>query len=118
MDVDRESHRNHLETGFAGMGDLKRTWAQILCYALATRAAVALLFLPGLALLLRLFLSWQGKEALSDQEIVVFVLSPLGIVALFAVGAVSLAVIGLDQAVLMAIGLGAARRTRRTTRNS
>jgi hypothetical protein len=58
---------------------LKEPWAQFLFDALATRVAVALVPLPALAIALRLFLALQDRAALSDQEILQFVLSPIGL---------------------------------------
>ncbi len=49
---------------------------------------------------------------LADTDILFFVLSPIGVVTLIVVGAVSLAIIALEQACLMTIGFGAVHNKR------
>lgn len=93
-------------------GDLRWCWRRLLLAGMFYKLVAFVVLVPLVTGLLRVFVGLSGSDVLVDQDIIFFLLSPLGIVALIAVGAVSLAVVGLDQAVLMAIGLGAAQRTR------
>jgi glycerophosphoryl diester phosphodiesterase len=106
--------RKEFLPGILAGRDFRRTWPQLLLVTLATRIAVTLLMLPGLALLLRFFLSRQDRAALSDQEILLFLLSPTGAVALVVVGGIWLGIALLEQAGLMVVGFGAAEERRVT----
>ncbi len=92
--------------------DLVRHWRPLLAtdvlYALL--AFVVLTPLSGLAL--RVFLSTSGESVLADQDILFFVLSPVGVMTVVVVGGISLAIVALQQACLMSIALGAARGRR------
>jgi glycerophosphoryl diester phosphodiesterase len=63
---------------------------------------------------LRLFLSTSGSAVVADEDILSFVLSPIGLTTLVLIGAVTLAIVALEQACLMAIGFGATRGHRVT----
>lgn len=114
MQVTARKFRDRLEPGIAGMGDLGHTWGQVLCYALATRIAVAVMVVPVLALLLQLILNSQQRGVLSDQEILFFILSPMGLLALIIVGGFAVGVAFIEQAGMMVIGYGAAEHRRVT----
>ncbi len=106
--------RSTIEHGRLALRDFRRTWPQLLLVTLVTRIAVTLVMLPGLALLLRFFLSRQDRSVLSDQEILVFFLSPVGIVALIVLGGIWIGISLLEQAGLMTVGFGAAEDRRVT----
>ncbi len=99
--------RIDLRPGLEALHDFKRTWPQLLLLSLATRVAVTLFLLPGVALLLRFFLGRSDRAALSDQEILFFFLTPVGLTALVLVGGIWIGVALLEQAGLMTIGFGA-----------
>jgi len=101
-------------SGATALGALRQTAAQILLYALATRVVVAVVLLPSLAFALRLLMSWKGQTALSDQEILAFILSPVGLVALIVIGGFALGVAFVEQAGMITIGFGAAEGRRLT----
>jgi glycerophosphoryl diester phosphodiesterase len=103
-----------LEHGRLTLRDFRRTWPQLLLVTLVTRIAVALLLLPGLALLFRFFLSRQDRAVLSDQEILYFLLTPSGAVALVLVGGIGIGISLIEQAGLMVVGFGAAEDRRVT----
>ena len=103
-----------LQPGLSAFRDFRRTWPQLLLVTLATRVAVTLFLLPGLALLLRFFLSRQNRAVLSDQEILYFFLTPVGALALVVVGGFWIGIALLEQAGLMIIGYGAAEDRRIT----
>ncbi len=94
--------------------DLRRTWLQILPFSLATRSAVAIVLLPVLATILRLVLSLQGQRTLSDQEILFFILSPMGLATLVLLGGFWIGIAFIEQAGIMMIGFGAAEGKRVT----
>ena len=96
----------------SAIADFRRIWGQLLLFAIATRLAISLLLVPGLAFLLRLFISGRGSGALSDTEIAAFVLSPLGLVALVLLGGFAVGVAFVEQSGLMAIGYAAEERKR------
>jgi glycerophosphoryl diester phosphodiesterase len=100
--------------GLEAIRDFRRTWPQLVLVTLATRVAVTLLMLPGLALLLRFFLSRQDRAVLSDQEILFFFLSPIGALALVVVGGIWIGIALIEQAGLMVVGFGAAEDRRIT----
>jgi len=93
-------------------GDLAWCWRRILIAGLVYKLLAFVVLVPLVSGLLRVFVGFSGSQVLADQDIALFLLSPFGVFALVAVGAVSIAVIGLDQAVLMTLGLGAVHRTR------
>ena len=103
-----------LQPGLSAFRDFRRTWPQLLLVTLATRVAVTFLLLPGLALLLRFFLSRQGRAVLSDQEILFFFLTPIGALALVVVGGIWIGIALIEQAGLMIVGFGAAEDRRIT----
>jgi glycerophosphoryl diester phosphodiesterase len=100
--------------GLRALGDFRRTWPQLLLVTLATRIAVILVMMPGVALLLRFFLGQQDRAVLSDQEILYFFLSPAGIAALVVVGGIWIGIALIEQAGLMVVGFGAAEERRVT----
>jgi len=106
--------RFSIEPGLLALRDFRRTWPQLLLVTLATRVAVTVLLLPGVALLLRFFLSTQGRAALSDEEILFFFLTPLGLLALTVVGGLWVGVSLVEQAGLMIVGFGASENRRVT----
>jgi glycerophosphoryl diester phosphodiesterase len=106
--------RLEFEHGRLALRDFRRTWPQLLLVTLVTRIAVTLIMLPGLALLLRFFISRQGRTVLSDQEILFFFLTPTGVVALVLVGGIGIGISLIEQAGLMVVGFGAAEDRRVT----
>jgi len=98
----------------AAFRDFARTWPQLLLLSLAARIAVAVILVPGLGLALRMALWTRGRSALSDEEILFFFLSPVGIVTLVLVGGASVGAALVEQAGLMTIARGAAADRRVT----
>ena len=109
---------SNLQPGLSAFRDFRRTWPQLLLVTLATRVAVTLILLPGLALLLRFFLSRQDRTVLSDQEILFFFLTPIGALALVVVGGIWIGIALIEQAGLMVVGFGAAEDRRITWFNA
>ncbi len=103
-----------IEHGRLTLRDFRRTWPQLFLVTLVTRIAVTLVMLPGLALLLRFFISRHGRTVLSDQEILFFFFTPRGVVALVLVGGIWIGISLIEQAGLMVVGFGAAEDRRVT----
>lgn len=96
----------------AAWNDWKRTWPALLAVFVIYQLAAFAILTPLVGLTLRTFLSLSGRSILADQDILFFVLSPIGLAALVFVTAATLAIIAVEQAALMAIGLGALRDVR------
>lgn len=62
---------------------------------------------PLVGLALTFFISTKGSAVLADQDILYFLLSPIGLATLVLIGTVNLAILALEQACLMTIAFGA-----------
>jgi glycerophosphoryl diester phosphodiesterase len=91
------------------VGDFLHAWPRLLAADVVYKIIAFVLLTPLVSLTLKLFLASKGASVLADQDILFFVLSPMGLMALVVVGAVSLAVLTLEQACLMAIGFAETR---------
>jgi len=87
--------------------DFRRTWPQLLTTDVIFKAIAFALLTPFVGFALRFFMSTSGNTVLADQDILFFVLSPIGIVALVTISAIILGIIALEQGCLMTIGLAA-----------
>jgi hypothetical protein len=84
--------------------DFRCVWPQLLTTDLVYKVIAFAIFTPFVGLALRFFMSTSGNSVLVDQDILFFVLSPIGMVAMVVVSVISLGIIGLEQACLMTIG--------------
>lgn len=91
------------------VGDFLRAWPRLLATDVVYKIIAFVVLAPMVGLALQFFMSTSGSSVLADQDILFFVLSPVGLAALVMVGAVSLAILTLEQACLMAIGFGETR---------
>jgi len=94
--------------------DFRRTWPQLLLTDMFSRIIVVVALTPIVGLLIKVFLLQTDDGVLSDTDIVVFLLHPIGITALLIVCAVSLGVLFAQQGVLMVVGFGAVEDRRMT----
>jgi len=78
--------------------DFRRVWPQLPTTDLVYKVIAFAIFTPFVGLALRFFMSTSGNSVLVDQDILFFVLSPIGMVALVVVSGISLGIIGLEQA--------------------
>ena len=92
--------------------DFRRIWPKLLAADTLCKLAAVVLLTPMVGLALRAFLSISGNSVLADQDILLFVMSPIGVVALVAIAAASLAVVVVEQACLMTIAFGVVRDVR------
>ncbi len=83
--------------------ELQRNWRQLAATDLFYQLAAFALLVPLVSLGIRPLVSLSGSAVLSDQDILRFVLSPVGVAALVAAAAGRIAVLALGQACLMGI---------------
>ena len=93
----------------AGMArDLAQTWRTLALTDLLAKAITVAILGPAVALLLRWFLQRGGSVGMvTDESILFFFLSPLGLITLVMVGAASGAIYFAEFAALLAITVGA-----------
>ena len=94
------------------LGNLYRTWREVFLVHLVFTALGFMLFSPLLGLIVRLLLAISGQTALADQDLVYFLLSPLGIFSLILMAALLLIILVVEQAALMRLAVGVRRRQR------
>jgi len=98
---------------FAGAwADGRRVWPQLLVTDIAYKLLAFAILTPLFGLVLRLGVSLSGSSVLADQDILYFLLRPVGLAALVVVVALFLTLVALEQACLMTIGMAAAQNTR------
>jgi glycerophosphoryl diester phosphodiesterase len=91
------------------IADLGATRRRVLLAGLVYKVLAFVIITPLASALLRLFVGLSGNTVLADQEIAFFLLSPMGVLALMAMGSIGLAAACLDQAAMMTIGFGQLR---------
>ena len=94
---------------FKAVGDFLRAWPRLLATDVVYKIIAFVVLTPLVGLVFEFFMSTKGSSVLADQDILFFVLSPVGLATLVVVGAVSLAILTLEQACMMAIGFGETR---------
>ncbi len=81
----------------------KRCWWALVVADLAFKLAATVVIAPLVAVAFRAFVATSGRDVLADEDILKFVLSPIGIGCLLVVGGLALAALLLEQAVLLRI---------------
>jgi len=94
---------------YKAAGDFLRAWPRLLATDIIYKIITLVVLTPVVSLALKFFMSTRGSTVLADQDILYFVLSPVGLTAVVVVGAVSLAILALEQSCLMTIGFGEIR---------
>ena len=89
-DSSQRPERSVVATFFGGLGYFRRVWPQFIAADLATRVAATLLLTPAVAFVARGALGRAGGGAVTDQDILWFVLSPLGLATVLFVAAGSI----------------------------
>ncbi|GMG86756.1 hypothetical protein MNKW57_10770 [Biformimicrobium ophioploci] len=92
--------------------DFRVSWQQLLKTHLLYELIAAILLVPVGALLLNLVLWLLGNPALTDEDILLFALNPLGAVVLVAVITLGVAIFSLRNLALIWIGYRAAHNHR------
>jgi len=78
-------------------------WTKLALTDIVCKVAAFALLTPLVALLFRALLAVSGKAVLADQDILLFLLHPVGWLTGILVGALLLAIVGIEQAALMAV---------------
>ena len=94
--------------------DGRRVWPQLLVTDIVYKLLAFAVLTPLLGLALRVGVSLSGSSVLADQDILYFLLSPVGLAVLVVAAGLSLTIVALEQACLMAIGVAAAENSRVT----
>lgn len=92
--------------------NFRRAWPQLAVTTILYKVVAVAVLTPLVGLLLRLLVSTSGSSVVADEEILFFLLRPLGLAGLVLFGAVSLAIVALEQACLMVVAFGAAHGRR------
>lgn len=92
--------------------NFRRAWPQLAVTTILYKVVAVAVLTPLVGLLLRLLVSTSGSSVVADEEILFFLLRPLGLAGLVVFGAVSLAIVALEQACLMVVAFGAAHGRR------
>jgi len=82
-------------------GKFVSNWRQFLAIHVAVNVLVFVFLAPAATLLLSLAISLSGDAALSDQDIVYFILSPVGLLSFFVLVSVFSIIIFLEYAALI-----------------
>ena len=106
-DASQRLDKSVISTFFNGLGNFRRGWPQFFAADIATRVAATLVLTPLVAWIARGALGRAGGGALTDQDILWFVLSPLGIASLLlvAVGSLLAGLIGHTAIMTVAAGI-------------
>lgn len=84
-------------------GEVRPRWKQLAVTDVFYKVIAFVALTPLVSLLLRMFISLSGKSVLADQDILFFLLSPLGWICVILVGSVSVAIAALELTALIAI---------------
>ncbi len=101
---------NTNKVGLAGevVRDFRRSWKDLALTDIAYKIIGVVILVPLTGMLFRGFLALSGNTVLTDQDILYFLLGPVGWVCLIVMGAVWITIVSLEMAALMAIAWGAA----------
>ena len=93
------------------LGDLRSIWVALAATDLLYKLVAVGLLTPFASGVASLSLWLGGSSVLADQDILLFALNPLGLIGLVTMMTVSLAVVALEQACLITVGITAAEGT-------
>jgi len=92
--------------------DFHTCWQHMAVTSILYQVIAFAVLTPFTALLLRLLVSTSGDVVVADEQILFFLLRPVGLLGLVVFAGVSLAIVSLQQACLMVIAFGAAHARR------
>ncbi len=87
--------------------DLRLCLKQLIVTDIVFKAIAFVVLTPLVGVLFQWFIAMSGRSVLADEDILYFLISPIGWVCVVVVGAVWIATIALEQAALMTIVGGA-----------
>jgi len=82
---------------------LQQAWRQVFTVHLTYTVLGFILFTPLVAVIGRLLLSLSNQPALADQDIIWFLLSPTGMVAIILLAGLIITILAVEQATLMTL---------------
>ena len=85
------------------VSDVRHAWRSLLATDLAYKVLAVVVLSPLVGGLFQVCLQFSGREVLADEDILRFLLSPLGWATTILVGALAIGIIALEQAALMTI---------------
>ena len=85
------------------IGDIGRHWRILFLTSLLYTVITVMLLTPVVSLLFHVFIRFSGKSVLADQDMLFFLLDPIGWIGLVVVGTFWLGIVVLGQAAQMAI---------------
>jgi len=92
--------------------DFRLAWRGLILTDLVCKAVVFVVLFPLVSLLFRLTLAASGIEIITDQDILIFLLGPVGWITFILVSSVFIAILALEQAALIMVIAGAAQGRR------
>lgn len=92
----------------AAWNDFRVTWRGLILTDLICKAIVFLVLCPLISLMLHLGLAASGMEIITDHEILIFLLGPVGWITFLLVSSAMIAVVALEQAALLKVIAGPA----------
>ncbi len=92
--------------------DLRVAWKDLCVTDILYKVIAFVLLTPLVGLLYRVLLGLSGRTVLADEDILQFLLGPVGWVSLILLGAISITIIALEMAALMVIAMGAQKNLR------
>lgn len=87
----------------AAVRDWRHCWKDLALTDLAYKILAFVILTPAVGLLFRVLVALSGRTVVADEDIVQFLLEPLGWTCLVAVGALWIAIVALEQAALMGV---------------
>ena len=83
--------------------DLRSSWLQLAIVDSLYKLLAFLVLWPVVSLALRLFVELSGRDDLADDDIIAFLLSPIGWAACVVIGALWVAIVAIELAALMQV---------------
>lgn len=87
--------------------DGRSAWSQLLAVDIGFKLLAFVLLTPLFGLVLRAGVAFSGESVLADQDILLFLVRPIGLVVLVVATALFLALMALEQAGLMTMAIAA-----------
>jgi glycerophosphoryl diester phosphodiesterase len=100
------------------MHDFRLAWKSLVLTDIVYKAIAFAVLTPLVGLVLRMALAASGRKILADQDILHFLLGPVGWIVFIMVNSAVLAVVVLEQAALMIVTAGAAQEKQVSVRQA
>ncbi len=88
------------------LDDTRRTWQTLTLTGVLYRILGIVIFTPLVGCLLWIFLATSGNTVVADEDLLLVLLHPFGLIAIVVIGGATLAIIAMEQACLMTISMG------------